>query len=163
MANLGFQAVYRLFATLDDTCCERAFLPDAATDRLATFESGRSLAECNVLAFSLSFESDYPNIVRMLDAAGIPARAADRRASGRAWPLLLAGGPATFLNPEPVAAFFDAFLIGEGEEMIAEAFAGAADICGRRPRRAARSHRRGRRWLCPRALSADLRRDRRAA
>ncbi len=130
MANLGYQAVYRIFATLDDTLCERAFLPDEPGERVATFESGRSLAECNVLAFSLSFESDYPNIVRMLDAAGIPARAADRRASGRAWPLLVAGGPATFLNPEPVAAFFDAFLIGEGEDLIAEAFADAAELCG---------------------------------
>lgn len=130
MANLGFQAVYRIFATLEDTCCERAFLPDDRSEKLATFESNRSLAECHVLAFSLSFESDYPNIVRMLDAAGIPARASERRASGRAWPLLVAGGPATFLNPEPVAAFFDAFLIGEGEEMIAEAFADAAGAHG---------------------------------
>ena len=92
MANLGFQAVYRLFATLDDTRCERAFLPDDESERLATFESGRSLAECHVLAFSLSFESDYPNIVRMLDAAGIPARASEPLfwSRGRRWsPMLL--------------------------------------------------------------------------
>jgi radical SAM superfamily enzyme YgiQ (UPF0313 family) len=126
MGNLGFQAVYRIFATLPDTSCERLFLPDAAADRVLTEETGRAPADFHVIAFSVSFESDYPNIVRMLDAAGIPARAEDRRTSGRAWPLLVAGGPATFLNPEPIAPFFDAFLIGEGEEMIPEAFANTA-------------------------------------
>jgi len=121
MANLGYQAVYRILATQPGVVCERLFLDDATT-----FESNRSPGDFDVVAFSLSFESDYPNIVRMLDGAGIPARAADRGRSGRAWPVLLAGGPATFLNPEPVAPFFDVFLIGEGEEMIPEAFDGAA-------------------------------------
>jgi radical SAM superfamily enzyme YgiQ (UPF0313 family) len=126
MGNLGFQAVYRIFATLPDTSCERLFLPDTVAERVLTEETGRAPADFHVIAFSVSFEADYPNIVRMLDAAGIPARAEDRRASGRAWPLLVAGGPATFLNPEPIAPFFDAFLIGEGEEMIPEAFGNAA-------------------------------------
>jgi radical SAM superfamily enzyme YgiQ (UPF0313 family) len=129
MANLGYQAVFRILATLEGAVCERLFLPEASDvpdARARTFESGRSPGEFDVLAFSLSFESDYPNIVRMLDAAGIPARAEQRRQSGRRWPVLLAGGPATFLNPEPVAPFFDAFLIGEGEEMITEALADVA-------------------------------------
>ncbi len=147
MGNLGFQAVYRLLATTPGVVCERLFLPQDGA-RCRSLENGRSPADFDVLAFSLSFESDYPNIVRMLDAAGIPARSAERRGgvrSGREsggkldgdglaasavggewnWPLLIAGGPATFLNPEPVAPFFDLFLIGEGEEMIREAFAGA--------------------------------------
>lgn len=124
MANLGFQAVYRILATTPGIVCERVFLAEDGS-RPQTEESGRSPAEFDILAFSLSFESDYPNIVRILDSAGIPARAAARRDSERGWPMLLAGGPATFLNPEPVAPFFDLFLIGEGEEMIAEAFAGA--------------------------------------
>jgi radical SAM superfamily enzyme YgiQ (UPF0313 family) len=120
MANLGYQAVFRILATQPGVVCERAFLdPGAAPVR--TLESGRSPADFDVLAFSLSFEADYPNIVRMLDAAGIPARAADRRAGSRSWPLLLGGGPATFLNPEPIAPFFDLFLIGEAEEMVPEA------------------------------------------
>jgi radical SAM superfamily enzyme YgiQ (UPF0313 family) len=110
--------------------CERLFLADDHAEehssQTRSFESGRSPGEFDILAFSLSFESDYPNIVRILDAAGIPARAEQRRKSGRRWPLLLAGGPATFLNPEPVAPFFDAFLIGEGEEMIPEALASVA-------------------------------------
>lgn len=125
MGNLGFQAVFRILATQPGIVCERAFLTVGEPDSrgLRSLEGGRGIADFDVLAFSLSFESDYPNIVRMLDRAGIPARSADRRSSRRRWPLLLAGGPATFLNPEPVAAFFDAFLIGEGEEMIPEAFA----------------------------------------
>ncbi|MBI5505961.1 MAG: radical SAM protein [Deltaproteobacteria bacterium] len=150
MGNLGFQAVFRLLSTTPGVVCERLFMP-ARGGRCRSLENGRSPADFDVLAFSLSFESDYPNIVRMLDAAGIPARSAARRsetsvseperrgdaehasAAARAtstrgewnWPLLIAGGPATFLNPEPVAPFFDLFLIGEGEEMIREAFAGA--------------------------------------
>lgn len=139
MGNLGFQAVFRLLATTPGVVCERLFLPEEGA-RCRSFENGRSPSDFDVLAFSLSFESDYPNIVRMLDAAGIPARGNARRpgageasagpgssAAGGAWnwPLLIAGGPATFLNPEPVAPFFDLFLIGEGEEMIREAFAGA--------------------------------------
>ncbi len=124
MANLGFQAVFRILATTPDVVCERLFLAEGQP-RPSTLESGRGAAEFDVLAFSLSFESDYPNIVRMLDAAGVPVRAADRRAGDRQWPLLMAGGPATFLNPEPVADFFDVILIGEGEEMVPEAFAGA--------------------------------------
>lgn len=129
MANLGYQAVFRLLATLPGVTCERVFLPTDGS-RARTEESGRTPAEFDILAFSLSFESDYPNIVRILDAAGIPARAADRREGDRAWPLLVAGGPATFLNPEPVAPFFDLFLVGEGEEMIPEAFAGAPGWAG---------------------------------
>ncbi len=124
MGNLGYQAVFRIFATTPGVTCDRLFL-DEPGSRSRGFESGRSPGDFDILAFSLSFESDYPNIVRILDAAGIPARAADRRASRRAWPVLLAGGPATFLNPEPVAPFFDVFLIGEAEEMLTEALAGA--------------------------------------
>jgi len=130
MANLGFQAVFRILATTPGVVCERMFLP-ADRSGARSFESARSPAEFSVIAFSLSFESDYPNVVRMLDAAGIPARADARRRSGRDWPLLVAGGPATFLNPEPVAPFFDLFLIGEGEEMIPEAFAEAESWDGR--------------------------------
>jgi radical SAM superfamily enzyme YgiQ (UPF0313 family) len=129
MANLGFQAVFRILATTPGIVCERVFLAEDGS-RAKTEESGRSPSEFDVLAFSLSFESDYPNIVRILDSAGIPARAEARRDSSRGWPLLLAGGPATFLNPEPAAPFFDLFLIGEGEEMIPEAFAGADSWTG---------------------------------
>jgi radical SAM superfamily enzyme YgiQ (UPF0313 family) len=129
MANLGYQAVFRILATTPGVVCERLFLSDDGS-RPVTEESGRSAADFDLVAFSLSFESDYPNIVRMLDGAGIPARATDRRAGARGWPLLVAGGPATFLNPEPVAPFFDLFLVGEAEEMVPEAFAGAPSWTG---------------------------------
>ena len=121
MGNLGFHAVFRILSTLAGVVCSRAFLAEDGSG-VEILGEERSLLDFDVLAFSLSFESDYPNIVRMLDAAKIPARAGERADGGRRRPLLMAGGPATFLNPEPIAPFFDAFLIGEGEEMIPEAF-----------------------------------------
>lgn len=125
MSNLGFQAVYKIFAQ-DRRCrCERAFLPD--TDEalllqrtgtpLASLESQRPLPDFELLAFSLSFETDYLHILDILAAAHLPLLARDREEHH---PLVIAGGPATFLNPEPVADFIDLFLIGEGEEMIPE-------------------------------------------
>ena len=118
MANLGFQAVFEILACHPRVRCERAFLPDRDDpDRdVVSLESGRPLRDFELVAFSISFESDYLHIVDVLEAAGIaPLR--EQRSSG---PLLIAGGPATFLNPEPIADFFDLFLIGEGEEMIPE-------------------------------------------
>ena len=125
MANLGFQAAYRIFSQDPHCRCERAFLPDpdeaAALGRtptaLTSLESQRPLADFELLAFSVSFETDYLHILDILAAAHIPLLAAARQAQH---PLVIAGGPATFLNPEPVADFIDLFLIGEGEEMIPE-------------------------------------------
>lgn len=125
MSNLGFQAAYRILAQ-DPRCrCERAFLPDPdETDALqrsrsplASLESQRVLTDFEVLAFSLSFETDYVHLLDILALAHIPLLARDREDHH---PLVIAGGPATFLNPEPVAEFVDLFLIGEGEEMIPE-------------------------------------------
>ncbi|MFN2427618.1 MAG: hypothetical protein ABR587_14350, partial [Candidatus Binatia bacterium] len=114
MANLGYQAVYRLLATTPGVVCERVFLA-ADGSRPKTEESGRSPAEFDIVAFSLSFESDYPNIVRILDSAGIPARRTARRESERGWPMLLAGGPATFPTATSIVApgsvFGDYFLV----------------------------------------------------
>jgi radical SAM superfamily enzyme YgiQ (UPF0313 family) len=120
MSNLGLQTVYGLFNRFDDVVCERVFLPEdepAAAGRLTTFESGRPVADADIIAFSISFESDYPHLLAMLDRAGIPLRAADR--SDR-HPLVVAGGVACSLNPEPIAAFIDCFLIGEAEIIIPE-------------------------------------------
>ncbi|HSQ01100.1 MAG TPA: radical SAM protein, partial [Candidatus Dormibacteraeota bacterium] len=121
MGNLGFQVVYELFDRADGVVCERAFLPDedevVGPGALRTLESGRRVADCDLLAFSISFETDYLNLIRMLELAGLPARRADR---GPEHPLVIAGGPAIFLNPEPIAEFVDCFLIGEGEEMLPE-------------------------------------------
>ncbi len=126
MANLGFQAVFHIFESDPLVAADRAFLPDpderAALakrgERMVSFERGRRLSEFDVLAFSIPFETDYLNLLSILRMAGIPARSAER-AQGN-WPLIIAGGSAVFLNPEPIADFIDLFLIGEGEEMVPE-------------------------------------------
>jgi radical SAM superfamily enzyme YgiQ (UPF0313 family) len=115
MSNLGLQAVYDLLNRREDVVCERAFLPEddgAAAGRLTTLESGRPAAEADIVAFSLSFENDYPNLLDLLALAGLPLRAGER---GPQHPLVIAGGVACSLNPEPIAAFFDCILIGEAE------------------------------------------------
>jgi radical SAM superfamily enzyme YgiQ (UPF0313 family) len=126
MANLGFQAVFHIFESDPSVAADRAFLPDAdereafrdGAERLVSFERGRPLSDFDILAFSISFETDYLNVLSVLRMAGIPARRADR--AGRNFPLIIAGGSAVFLNPEPIADFIDLFLIGEGEEMVPE-------------------------------------------
>ncbi len=135
MANLGFQAVYKIFAQDPRCSCERAFLADpdeaAVLQRtgtpLASLESQRPLSDFELLAFSLSFETDYLHILDILAAAHLPLRACEREEHH---PLVLAGGPATFLNPEPLADFVDLFLIGEGEEMIPEFLERYAQVRG---------------------------------
>jgi radical SAM superfamily enzyme YgiQ (UPF0313 family) len=86
--------------------------------QLVSFERGRPLTDFDIIAFSVSFETDYLNVLTLLQMAGIPLRRGDR--AGRNYPLIIAGGSAVFLNPEPIADFIDLFLIGEGEEMVPE-------------------------------------------
>ena len=127
MANLGFQAIFHIFESDPRVAADRAFLPDPderdAIPRRAPSDWFRSSAavrsrDFDILAFSISFETDYLNVLSVLRMAGIPARRADR--AGRNYPLIIAGGSAVFLNPEPIADFIDLFLIGEGEEMVPE-------------------------------------------
>ena len=123
MGNLGFQTVYALLNAYPDVVCERAFLPDP--DELAEYrksrtpllslESQRPLADFDLIAFSVSFESDYLHIPAIFSLAGIPPLAAGRDTSH---PLVMAGGAALFLNPEPVADFMDLICIGEGEPIL---------------------------------------------
>jgi radical SAM superfamily enzyme YgiQ (UPF0313 family) len=114
MANLGVHAVYRLLNEPSDVLCERAFLPDGVGEP-RTIESDRPLGEFDVVAFSLSFEEDYVRIPEILARAGLPLRASDR---GVDHPLVIAGGIAVQINPEPVAPFFDAMLVGEAEPLL---------------------------------------------
>lgn len=124
MANLGFQAIYGILARAG-VQVERAFLPDARPyERIRSLESGRALSSFDVLAFSISFETDYVHLLDVLAAAGLGLK---RDARGPRDPLVVVGGPATFLNPEPIAAFVDLFLIGEGEEMVPEWLAAVRD------------------------------------
>jgi radical SAM superfamily enzyme YgiQ (UPF0313 family) len=123
MGNLGFQAVYALLNSYQDIVCERAFIPDpeeAAEYRksgtsLLSLESQRPLTDFDLIAFSVSFESDYLHIPDIFSLAGIPPLAADRRGLQ---PLIMAGGAALFLNPEPVADFLDLVCIGEAEPIL---------------------------------------------
>jgi radical SAM superfamily enzyme YgiQ (UPF0313 family) len=123
MSNLGFQSVYRLFNADDNVVCERVFLPGRqelqaalhAGTPLVTLESQTPVGDFDVLAFSVSFEWDYTNVVTMLRLAGVPTYAADRTARH---PLVVIGGAVTFLNPEPLAPFADVVAAGEGEVLI---------------------------------------------
>jgi radical SAM superfamily enzyme YgiQ (UPF0313 family) len=135
MSNLGFQTVYKLFNAEADIVCERAFLPPktelaeqlAAGAPLLTLESQTPVGEFDVVAFSVSFEWDYTNVLTLLRLAGVPPRT-DARTHHH--PLVVIGGAVTFVNPEPLAPFADAIAAGEGEALIPSllrAFQGASD------------------------------------
>lgn len=121
MSNLGFQTIYRHLNERDDVVCERAFLPEPSAlealsrsrKPLVTLESGLPLGSCDIVAFSVSFENDYPNLVRILELARVPVLAASRT---RFDPIVLIGGAITYINPEPLADFADVMIIGDGEE-----------------------------------------------
>ncbi len=120
MSNLGYQLVYRLLNERADTVCERTFLPDPADEEehqrsrtpLLSWESQRAVGDFDVIGFSCSFELDYLNVLKMLELAGVPLLAEERDESD---PLVIMGGPAPWVNPEAVAPFIDAFIIGEAE------------------------------------------------
>jgi radical SAM superfamily enzyme YgiQ (UPF0313 family) len=124
MANLGFQTVYKIFNAQPSFLCERIFLSDSGDDASVygaagsfSLENQKSIAEFDILAFSVSFENDYPNILKIMNSAGIPLLSKDR--SGK-YPLVVGGGIALTLNPEPLADFFDLFILGEAEEVLPE-------------------------------------------
>ena len=123
MDNLGFQTLYGLLNSLDRVSCERVFLPQTGaggkTPVPRTLESNRPAADFDVIAFSVSFENDYPNILTILDGAGIPFVSTDRT---RHHPLVMAGGVACFINPEPIADFMDCMVIGEAEPVMPRFF-----------------------------------------
>ncbi len=125
MSNLGLHRIYSLLNGREDTVCERVFLPDEEdldacrrdAPSLVTLEQRRPLRDLDILAFSVSFEQDYLNVVEMLRLGGIRPLARER---GEDDPLLLLGGVCTFFNPEPLAELFDVVVIGEAEEAAAE-------------------------------------------
>ena len=120
MANLGLHTMYELFNSIPGVACERVFLPD--TDELKEYErTGTALMsletqsrvkDFDVVAFSISFETDYLNMARMLQLSGIPVWSKNRTHFD---PLVIMGGAASFLNPEPIADFTDVIAVGEGE------------------------------------------------
>ncbi len=124
MSHLGLQILYGILNGEEWLAAERVYAPwpdmEEALRRqglpLVTLESGLSLGQADILGFTLQYELSYTNIVNMLDLAAIPLLAAER---DKGYPLVLGGGPCAY-NPEPLAPFFDAFLLGDGEEAVLE-------------------------------------------
>jgi radical SAM family uncharacterized protein len=124
LPNQGLQILYELLNDRDDAVAERTYAPwvdmEAAMREahvpLFSVENHLPARAFDVLAFNLSAELVYTNVLNMIDLGGIPVRSADR---GGADPLVLAGGHCAF-NPEPLADFVDAFVLGDGEEVIGE-------------------------------------------
>ncbi|MFH0803004.1 MAG: radical SAM protein [bacterium] len=123
MSSLGFQTVFGLLNGLPGVTCERAFLPDRESLRefinsgraLFSLESQRPIQECDVLGFSLAYEPDILNILKILDLTGIPLLAAERDESH---PIVAVGGAVATLNPDPLANFVDFCVVGEAEEVL---------------------------------------------
>jgi len=122
MSYPGFQILYHILNRRRDICCERVYAPfpdmeHALRDKqlsLFSLETYRPLRGFDVIGFTLQYELHATNILTMLDLAGIPVWASDRSETN---PLIIAGGPCAY-NPEPLAPFFDAILLGDGEEAV---------------------------------------------
>lgn len=125
MSNLGFQFVYHLFNKRSDVVAERVFLPGGnemslyrqAGKPLLSLESQSPLQQFDFIAFSLSFENDYLNVLKILELAKVPLLAENRPDT---CPFVMSGGISTFLNPEPLAPFMDFFLLGDAEANLDE-------------------------------------------
>ena len=124
MSHQGLKILYEIVNARPEYLAERVFAPWPDREEqlrregapLAALESGRPLAHFDVLGFTLPYELTYTNILTMLDLGGLPLLARDR---DERHPLVFGGGPGAF-NPEPLADFFDFFLLGDGEEAILE-------------------------------------------
>ncbi len=119
MSNLGMQIVYRIANSFPDIVCERVFLPEDHSPP-KSIESGRLLRDFPVVLCALSFEQDYQNLVKLFMLGGIEivAKKRSRDCFSPGDPLCIGGGVATFINPEPLADFFDLFLIGDAEVLL---------------------------------------------
>jgi radical SAM family uncharacterized protein/radical SAM-linked protein len=124
MSHLGLRILYEIINDLPFAAAERVFSPwvdmeaemKAKGIPLVSLESGKPVRDFDVVGFSLQYELSYPTVLNMLSLAGIPVRSGER--DGR-YPLIIAGGPCT-VNPMPMSAFVDAFLVGDGEDAMRE-------------------------------------------
>ncbi len=124
MSHMGLKILYDILNRREDTLAERVYAPwkdmeavlRAEKKPLTTLESATPLADFDLVGFTLQYEMSYTNILNMLNLAGIPLRASERN---EGHPLIIGGGPCAF-NPEPLADFFDLFVIGDGEEALPE-------------------------------------------
>ncbi|MCX5679953.1 MAG: TIGR03960 family B12-binding radical SAM protein, partial [Candidatus Omnitrophica bacterium] len=132
MSHLGIKILYGILNDRQDVLCERVFAPWPDLEKvlrdngipLFSLESRKALKEFDIIGFSLAYELGYTNVINMIDQGGIPIRSSDRSDSD---PIVIAGGPCCY-NPEPMADFIDAFVIGDGEDVIGEiidAYSGA--------------------------------------
>jgi radical SAM superfamily enzyme YgiQ (UPF0313 family) len=135
MSSLGYQRIYRSLMEASGLACERAFLDDEAEtdaalplDHPITYESMRPIGELPLIAFSVAYELEIAGVVRMLQAAGIPAR---RRERDERHPLVVAGGPLTFSNPAPLGGIVDAIVVGEAEARVVDVVRAAEAMLGR--------------------------------
>jgi radical SAM superfamily enzyme YgiQ (UPF0313 family) len=124
MSHLGIQILYHILNGIEGISCERVFAPWVDMEQmlrekripLTSLESSTPLDQFDILGFSLQYELCFTNVLNMLDLSRIPLLARER---DDRLPLVIAGGPVAF-NPEPVADFFDAIVIGDGEEVALE-------------------------------------------
>ncbi len=112
MSSLGYQQIYRTIHGMPGFAADRAM-----QDVSRTLEEDQPLGSYPLLAYSVAYELEIAGVIETLEAAGIPALAADRKPHH---PLVVAGGPMTFSNPAPMGPFFDVIILGEGEELIVE-------------------------------------------
>jgi radical SAM superfamily enzyme YgiQ (UPF0313 family) len=127
MSSLGYLQIYKAVQAEDGMACDRAFLADdAAGERLApvTYEALRPLGDYPVVALSVAYELELAGVVKLLEAAGIPPL---RDARDARHPFVLAGGPLTFSNPLPLAAFADAIVMGEADTLAVDALRALRD------------------------------------
>jgi radical SAM family uncharacterized protein len=124
MSNLGLRILYGLLNSKDGLVCERFFAPNVDLEQILrqnsegcfSLESRQPLKEFDIVGFSLAYELCYTNVLNILDLGNIPLESASR---DEKYPLIIGGGPCV-MNPEPMADFFDLFVIGEAEEAILE-------------------------------------------
>ena len=124
MSHLGIKILYSIANAREDTWCERVFAPWPDMEEkmrennipLFALESGDPIKDFDFIGFTLQYELCYTNVLNMLDLAGLPVKASDRKDLS---PIVMGGGPCA-CNPEPVAEFFDLFSLGEGEEVNSE-------------------------------------------
>ncbi len=122
MSSLGFQTIYREVHAHPEATAERVFLPDdvdawrAAKVMPSSIETQRSLDQFQVLAFSVAYELEVTGLFELLESSGFPALREQRSES---MPLVVAGGPLTFSNPDPLEPFVDVLLQGEAEDLVA--------------------------------------------
>ena len=136
MSHMGGRILYGLVNNHADFLMERTFAPWPDMEEkmrengipLFSLESFMPVGDFDVVGFSLQYELSYSNVLNMLDLAGIPLLSRDR---DDAHPLVIAGGPSAF-NPEPLADFIDAFIIGDGEEAILQVLSSVRKRVGRR-------------------------------